>query len=55
MKQGASELENNIDELRLLLNKMSVSLIDKSSIDYNELLKISKKLDLLITEYTLLK
>lgn len=52
MNEKLYYLKKNIDDLRTTLNEMSVSLLTNNN--SFKIIKISRKLDLLIVEYTLL-
>lgn len=54
MDDRVIDLCKDIDELRTVLNEMSLVLLNDKAIDNQEVLNISKKLDTLIVKYSLL-
>lgn len=54
MDNKVVDLCKDIDELRTVLNEMSIVLLNNKVMDNQEVLNISKRLDTLIVKYSLL-
>ncbi|QCX32976.1 Spo0E family sporulation regulatory protein-aspartic acid phosphatase [Caloramator sp. E03] len=54
MNRELEVLKREINEIRSKLNKVSLVLLDKDEKDIRDIIELSKKMDILITKYTIL-